>query len=141
MVKDLPVHPREVAPEIACSVGSRYLDSVNHHWVALQAMQGKDKLEAAGALDSAPSCMDSPSLCSATRLEDAVQTNAVPHTARSDVGSQAVGSSNENHGWFSPDFSGPGLGPSASEGAFTHGGAADPQPVLATTELKILSSP
>lgn len=84
MLKDLPVHPREVAPEIACSMGSRYLDSINHHRVALQAMVGKDKLEAAEALGSAPSCMDSPSLCSATRLEDAVQTNPVPHTARSD---------------------------------------------------------
>lgn len=31
-----PVHPREVAPEIASSVGSRDLDSVNHNRVTLQ---------------------------------------------------------------------------------------------------------
>lgn len=52
--KKLPVHPREVAPEIASSVGSRDLDSVDHNRVTLQPERGGNKLQGGQRTSSAP---------------------------------------------------------------------------------------
>lgn len=57
----LPVHPRQVAPEVSGSVSSRHFDGINHHWVTLwgenRAAAGSSRQNAGGAVDMAvPDC-------------------------------------------------------------------------------------
>lgn len=138
-----PVHPREVAPEVACSVGSRYLDGVDHNRVTLQVTGGKPS---SGGGGSALPCTKHPSL----RCGDSSKSShgCFPRTTRA------------WSGWPRElPHHGPGQRQREPPRALVHGSPgqardhqhltqllhpgvpADPQPVLATTEFKSFPVP